>query len=170
MKEITLTQGMVALVDDEDFEWLNQWKWCVNKKTYAKRAIYKNGEIQILLMHRDIMNAQKGMQVDHIDHNCLNNQKSNLRLCNNSQNQMNCNTKGGKSKYKGVVLKIKNRSQTLKNGKIKTYYYSKPFYAQITVNSKKKFLGYFKTEMQAAIAYDEAAVKYFGEFANLNFK
>jgi len=109
MKEIQLSKigkykGMYkVLVDDEDFEYLNQFNWHVGKvrgNNYAKRTIHSN-PIKSVKMHRAIMNAPINMQVDHIDHNGLNNQKSNLRLCVNKENA--CNRKSiGKSKYLGV--------------------------------------------------------------------
>ena len=163
MKEIKLTQGYVALVDVDDFEFLNQFKWHVRDgnghNKYAIKNISVNNERIACRMHRVIMEAPKGVEVDHIDHNGLNNQKSNLRLCSTSQNAMNRKARGS-SKYLGVyIVKIK--------GKNKTYEY---FKAQINTNGKYKSLGYFKSEEIAAKTYDEAAKNYHGEFANLNFK
>ena len=89
MKEIILTQGQVALVDDEDFEYLNQWKWCAikSRKTYyTTRTIYIPCKMTVI-MHRIIMNTPLDMTVDHIDHNGLNNQKYNLRICTNLKMQ-----------------------------------------------------------------------------------
>ena len=102
-------------------------------------------------MHREIMNTSKGLQVDHIDHNGLNNQRSNLRNCTASQNRMNkiCTSRSG---YKGV---------SLNEGLIQS---------RIKINGNTRHLGYFKTKELAAKAYDIAAKKYQGEFANLNFK
>lgn len=158
MKEIKLTQGQVALVDDEDYEYLNQWKWCANRSIggyYAVRTDKQKADQkrETICMHRLILNAPKGLQVDHINHNTLDNTKQNLRICTNSQNQMN-RSPCGKSKYLGV-----------------TYYRNNTcLRASIKANNKSIHLGYFKTEEEAAHAYDEAAKKYFGEFANLNFK
>jgi hypothetical protein len=105
-------------------------------------------------MHRVIMNAPSGMLVDHRDGNGLNNQKSNLRICNRKQNQqnrpMNSNNKSG---YKGVCWN--KRSNKWRSG--------------IRVDNKDIFLGSFFCLVKAAKAYDEAAKKYFGEFAYLNF-
>ena len=154
MKEIKLTQGQVALVDDEDYDFLNQWKWYAHKGRkdglfYAGKR--NNGDIKQIWMHRLIMNTSRGLTVDHIDHNGLNNQKCNLRNCSMSQNKMNV-TPIGLSKFLGVHPR---------NDK---------YVAQIKVNGKKIYIGTFKTEEDAAHAYDNAAKKYFGEFANLNFK
>jgi len=151
MKEIKLTQGFVTQVDDEDYEYLNQWKWCTQKDRnnyYAVRSIKK----KLKKMSRIIINAPDGMQVDHIDHNGLNNQKYNLRICTNSQNCMN-RRPYGKSKYLGVVI---DKGKYIR--------------ARIKVNGKLINLGTFETEENAAKIRDEASIKYFGEFANLNLK
>jgi hypothetical protein len=147
MKEIPLTKGLFTQVDDEDFEYLNQYHWRLGTKGYAESDI--NGKTTG--MHRLILNAPKGSEVDHKDHNKLNNQKYNIRICTTSQNQQN-KIPRGTSKYLGVKI-VK--------GKIK---------AAIKVNNKYIHLGTFKTEKQAAFVYDNAAKKYHGEFANLNFK
>jgi len=157
MKEIKLTKGQIALVDDEDYDYLNQWKWFVigvERFYYAgRRAPNKN---KIIKMHRLILNAPANKFVDH---NGLNNQKCNLRLCTNSENQMNCRIRDNR-KYKGV------RHASFINGG-KRYEYIK---AGIQINGKHIRLGYFKTEEAAARAYDSKAKEIFGQFANLNFK
>jgi len=150
MKEIQLTQGKVALVDDEDFEYLSQWKWYAYK---SNSTFYVEREYigKAIKMHRLLMNTPNGMLVDHIDHNGLNNQKSNLRNCTHGQNMQN-RRPYGKSKYKGVIFS-QNR-----------------FRAQITLGKRNLYLGRYKSEIEAAKAYDEVAKKHYGEFANLNFK
>lgn len=153
MKEIILTQGKVALVDDEDFEWLNKVKWHARKGPatyYAARGVNTKGKIKIILMHRVIMNAPKGMQVDHKDRNGLNCQKSNMRNCTHGQNQMN-KVGWGASRYKGVSFWQRGRGKVLIKAKI-----------------KKEYLGLFPTEEAAALAYNERAKELFGEFAKLN--
>jgi len=91
MKEIKLTRGMVALVDDDDYEWISQWEWIVRERKeglyYALR--YDMINRKRVLMHRIIMNTPPYMQVDHIDHNGLNNQKDNLRNCSHAENMCN---------------------------------------------------------------------------------
>jgi len=160
MKEIKLTQGKVTLVDDEDYEWLNQWNWYVYKnksenstRHYAARR-RKNGR-NMIQMHREIMKTPRGMMVDHIDHDGLNNQKYNLRNCFNFQNGKN-RKPTGKSKYIGV-----------------NYYYDKNGKEYIRAccrfNGKSNYLGTFDTEEDAALARDIMALKYHGRFANLNF-
>jgi hypothetical protein len=158
MKEIKLTQGKVTLIDDEDYDYLSQWKWFAQKDGhtyYAKRNLRSKGVHTYPIMHRVIMNTPKGMEVDHIDHNGLNNQKSNLRNCTRSQNQMNVKP-GGESKYLGVYYDKKGKYKYIR--------------AMIRINNKNIYLGVFSTEIEAARVYDAVAKKYKGEFANLNFK
>jgi hypothetical protein len=157
MKEIQLTQGYVALVDDEDFERINQHKWCVMKTSrgglYAKRALWENKKCFSLLMHVEILGTRNTkVQIDHIKGNGLNNQKSNLRPCTFSQNQMNSRKKTGKtSRFKGVHIGYKGK-----------------FYARIKLNYKEIRIGSFETEILAAMAYNEFAKRLYGEFASLN--
>jgi hypothetical protein len=157
MKQISLTKDQFALVDDEDFEWLNQWKWCANKfqnRWYAYRGT-KKPKMHTILMHRFIMGATKGQEIDHKDGNGLNNTRNNLRFCEHYQNLFN--KKGNiisVSKYKGVSLHRRD----------------KLWRARIQINGKQRTIGYFKDEKKAAEAYDIEARKYFGEFAFLNFK
>jgi len=172
MKEITLSQGKVAIVDDEDYEWLNKWKWNVVKRPhtyYAVRHDYslgKHNPIHIA-MHRLILGiTDKKLLADHIDRNGLNNQRNNLRVATKHQNSMNCSKKqkNGLSKFLGVSV----ITQKLKSGTKKIWV------ASIRVKYKYKYLGWFpftnEGEIEAAKAYDEGAKKYFKEFANLNFK
>lgn len=165
MKEIQLTKGKVALVDDEDYEHLNKFKWHAldSKHTfYADRRITINGKRVHISMHRFLLDAGTGDMVDHKDRNGLNNQRHNLRFCTCSQNNVN-RSASGISKYRGVSLKTKKAIS--KSGELKFYTY---WSAAIQVNGKVKHLGYFKKEDVAAIAYNNAAIKQYGEFANLN--
>lgn len=165
MKEIKLSLGKVAIVDDEDFEMLNRFKWhaCKSKQTfYAERFEYGNGSRIRIKMHRLLTGAKKNELVDHKDHNGLNNQKSNLRVCDYSQNNAN-KAAYGVSKYRGVSLKIVTYRS--KSGELKTYNYWK---AEIFSDDKVRFLGYFKSEIEAARRYNEEAKKVHCEFANLN--
>jgi hypothetical protein len=154
MKEIKLTQNKVALVDDADFEYLNQWKWYATykrNKWYARRTT--SNPRMTIHMHRVIMKTPSNLEVDHIDHDSLNNQKHNLRNCSNIQNQRNQrNQIGCSSKYKGVSF---NRL----TGKWEAY---------INVNCRRIYLGLHKTELEAAKKYNDNAILHFGEFANIN--
>ena len=153
-KEILLTQGKVTLVDDENFEFLNQWKW-YHHQGYACRALHRiNHKQPHIFMHRVIINTPLGMETDHINQNRLDNRKENLRACTGTQNAHNkkidsLNTSG----YKGVCW----------------HKYVKKWVAQIGINKTRKHIGYFNTAEDAARAYDELAKIHYGEFANLNF-
>lgn len=154
MKEIQLTRGKVALVDDEDFEWLNQWKWHVSKYGYAMRHfILQDGKRTKKYMHRQILELEKGdgKFVDHIDGNILNFCRSNLRICSKPENNRNqCIRKNNTSGFKGVCWHKASRK----------------WMAHITGNGNYQYLGLFHTPEAAYAAYCEAALKQHGEFAN----
>lgn len=159
MKELILVGGFKTFVDDEDYEYLNQWRWfhVKNKKwstSYVLRHDRVNGIRKSTMMHRVIMcvlNAGRAVYVDHKDHNGLNNQKSNLRICSNKQNQANFIYKPrGLSKYVGVWRDRKR------------------WRASIRINGKKTNIGSFHTEIEAAKCYNEHAIKHRGKFATLN--
>ena len=151
MKEIKLTKGFVAQVDDEDYEYLNQWKWYVYIDRIYHYAIRTESKSRKRIkMHRVILNAPDNIFVDHIDHDGLNNQRRNIRLCTNTQNQWNM--KGRRNGHKGVS---------------KEKYC---FRAAIKYQGKTIHLGSFRTESEAAQAYDIKAKELFGEFALLNFR
>ncbi len=156
MKEIKLTQGKVALVDDEDFEELNKFKWCARKDRNTYYAVRRNKELKIgnIQMHREILKVKdKTLLVDHRDHDGLNNQKNNLRVATAAGNSKNRQSrKGSASKYLGVYWAVNNNK----------------WLASIRNNGKNIYLGYFINELDAAIAYNIAAVEIHGEFANLN--
>lgn len=161
MSVIQLTQGQCAVVDDEDLErisirrWYAQW----NPHTKTFRAICHSVKSDdrypaTLFMHREVIRAPSGLVVDHINHDTLDNRKSNLRLCSVHCNSMNKRILPSKSGFKGVHY--------LPEGRVKKWS------AVICFNRKNMTLGYFMTPEEAAERYDEAAVKYFGEFARTN--
>lgn len=153
MKEIKLTQGKVAMVDDEDYQYLNGFKWYASKAGnvfYAMKAITVDGKRKTQYMHNVILN---GKGIDHIDRNGCNNQKSNLRFCTQSENGMNrTKMENASSIFKGVCF---NKS-------------AKKWMVRIQINSKVIYLGLFASEIEAAKAYNAKAIELFGEFANLN--
>ena len=159
MKRIPLTKGQFALVDNEDFNKLSKHRWFAQKRKHDNYVAIRGCKCPLvrqshsILMHRQIMLCPLGLQIDHIDHNTLNNQKANLRICTNQQNSMNQRRRKGTSKYKGVSWSKEKQK----------------WYSCIKVNYKTKFLGRFNSEAKAAKEYDIAAKEYFGEFAYLNF-
>lgn len=148
-------RGKFAIVDDEDYEWLNQWGWHCNSEDYVIRCVtvskYKQKTIR---MHRLILNTPNDMRSDHKDLNTLNNQRHNLRICTSSQNRMNTKKVQNKSsKYKGVSW----------------YKGTKTWFSRISLNKKLIYLGQFKDEIAAAKTYDKKATELFGKFVRLNF-
>lgn len=158
MKEIQLTKGKIAIVDDEDYEWLNEWKWFYDSYGYARRGQYnkKTKNIKSIRMHRTIIDAKDGELVDHINRDRLDNRKSNLRICDWSLNSRNRKiSKNNTSGYRGVYFD--DSSRVIKKWKV-----------IIRLNNKRIYIGRFKTKTEAAKAYNDAAVKYFGEVDVLN--
>jgi len=160
-RRIPLTQGKYAIVDPEDYERLSKHKWHANKggaTFYAARwAPRKRGKnLTLIYMHRQVLNNPDSDFIDHINHNGRDNRKANLRPATRAQNNYNRKKydNNSYSKYKGVSFKQKKQIWT----------------AQIGLNNKMMFLGYFKKEIDAAKAYDAAARKYHKEFAVTNFK
>ena len=152
MKKVYLTKGGITLVDDQDYEKVNAYKWFRKKNNYGgEMAMTTNGPKEYL--HRLIMDPPKGMNVDHINGNGLDNRRANLRICTPAENSRNSkiysnNTSG----FKGL---------TWHKG-------SKKWTVRITKNYKRVHVGYFTDVIEAAQAYNLAATKYFGEFAKLN--
>ena len=152
-KLIPLTRGKFAIVDDGDFEWLNRRKWRYDGR-YAVRSIWKNGKDKTTYMHRIILNTPPGLQSDHMSGDRLDNRRCNLRICTSSQHHANRRKQPGyTSQYKGVRWSAKWNK----------------WRAQIYCGGKSLHLGGFDEEYAAARAYDIAAIRYFGEFARLNF-
>jgi hypothetical protein len=158
MKLIPLTQGQFAIIDNDDFERVNQFKWYANKAPntfYANRQVQINRKRQTIHLHRFILNLDTKFLVDHVDGNGLNNQKSNLRTCTNQENSRNKRlSKKGTSSFKGVHYDKK---------------YDK-FEAQIKINYNSNFIGYNTDELICAKFYDAVARFYFKEFAKCNFE
>lgn len=147
---IPLSRDVFALVDPEDFEELSQYKWSAirsGRKFYAIRR--EKG--RTILMHRQIMKARRGTQVDHKDGDGLNNHRENLRSCTSQQNHANVRSYRGSSRFVGV-WRTGNKWQ-----------------AGITCRGKRYHLGLFDDEIEAAKARDRKAWELLGEFAYLNF-
>ena len=146
MKEIQLTQGKSTIVDDEDFPYLNQFKW-YHAQGYA--AIKRND--RVVRLHKLILNIPKNYEIDHKNNDKLDNRKENLRICTHAQNvknrSLNSNNTSG---YKGVDFsKIAGKWR-----------------ARINLNGKSISLGYFRNKLEATFAYKQGAFKYHKEFAN----
>jgi hypothetical protein len=154
-KEIPLSKGKVALVDDEDYELLHEHRWHMMSTGYAarNRSLKQYTQPGLILMHRVIVGAKKGQYVDHVNGDKLDNRRSNLRICTQSQNSANRrldsnNTSGAKG-----VSWCKERQK---------------WQVHIRVKGKQLNLGRYDDFSEACAAYDAAAIKYFGEFARTN--
>lgn len=154
-KEIQLGSGQIVIVDEADYDWLSRYNWTRSGPKIGKNYATSTVEKKRVYMHRLILGAKTGEQVDHINGDALDNRRANLRLCTKQQNTANSglpstNTSG----LKGASFdRTKNR-----------------WASRIGVNGKYLHLGRFKTKEEAALAYDKAAVEHFGEFALTNAK
>jgi hypothetical protein len=149
MKQIILKRGEIALVDDEDFERINQFEWTKTSRGYARR--YVKGGVAIV-MHREVLGLSHDDEriADHINGNRLDNTRANLRACTKAQNCLNrALQKNSKSGYRGVCL----------------HKQSGKWQAGINFNGKAIYLGLFQTPEEASDAYKQAAIRLHGEFA-----
>jgi hypothetical protein len=156
LKQITLTQGKITLVDDADFESLSIYKCHALRGRWNKGTWYARANVggKQILLHRLILgDPPPGMEVDHIDGDGLNNQRSNLRFCTKSENMQNRKLqRNNTSGYRGVVF----------------HKPTKKWQATISFQGKTRWLGLFVLPEEAAAAYDREASRLFGEFARLN--
>lgn len=149
---VQLGGGMTAVIDKEDIPLIKNKTWTLNSRGYAQTATMVNGRLHSEYMHRLIMGHPK-KNVDHINRNKTDNRKSNLRLIKQALNVLNVGAnKNSTSKYKGVS---KKKTDNL-------------YCARIQIKGKTKKLGYFKTEEEAASAYNKASKKYHGKYGYLN--
>jgi hypothetical protein len=159
MRVIDLTRGLQTVVSDRDFNWLSQWSWyALNNgcgKFYAARDVRVNGVRKTILMHREILCVAGHLDGEHRNGDSLDNQRSNLRPATRTQNHANRKRlpEGKSSQFRGVSFSKSCGRWT----------------AQISIGNRKKHLGLFRDESLAAKAYDAAAIKQFGSFANPNF-
>lgn len=154
MREILLTQGKVAIVDDEDYTKLSLHNWYVDKRGYIKTSIWNpiTKKQRHLTMSRAILNAKIGSIVDYIDGNKLNNTRENLRVVTQQQNLWSQKPRKSKSGYRGVQWMPAQ----------------KKWRATITFNGKGYYLGIYSTSEDAAAVYNSKALEFFGEYARLN--
>ena len=158
VKEIQLTRGKVALVDDADYDLVNSYKWFAYKSYrntyYACRSVTLNGKKTIVSMHGFLMNTPKGMETDHKDADGLNNQRNNIRVCTHAENQHN------------QCVQARNKSSLFKG--VSWMKRQKRWRARIKIDKKFIYLGSFTDEIDAAQAYDDAANALFGDYAKPN--
>lgn len=166
MKLLSLTRGKFAMVDDEDYQYLNQFNWSYNPRKrdkyehtsgYAQRAVYINGKQSIMFLHREVMKCSigDGKIIDIINDNGLDCQKKNLRFSNESGYKKSRRS-SGTSKYLGVSIGRINKKKQIK------------WRADIKTGKGQVYLGSFESEIDAARAYNKAAITHHKEFAKLN--
>ena len=148
---ISKGQEYRVLVDVTSISKIQEYTWNIDVNGYVYSSLFKNGKHKKLYLHRMLLQVS-GSLVDHIDHNRLNNCLSNLRVCSSAENNRNRLSIQGSSKYKGVSFCKKE----------------KRWYAYITLHNKKKHIGIFDCEKEAAEAYNAKALEFFGDFACLN--
>lgn len=154
---VPLTKGKYAFIDIEDYDLVSEHSWHAslaksNNSYYAKTNVRINGKQRSMSMHKLLMNPKKGMVVDHINGNTLDNRRCNLRICTQADNAKNSKTpKSNTSGYKGIVKKSSTRWQAI-----------------ITSDGKRINLGSFPTPEEAYAAYCKAALELHGEFARLS--
>lgn len=153
MKQIPLSQGKVALVDDEDFEKVNKYRWRFGCKDYAVRGsgTSAKGNYRTHYMHRVILNAPENLQIDHKNRNKLDNRKDNLRLATNAQNQTNSLRKlcFKTSRFKGVSWSKQKHKWEVR----------------LSVDGKRIYAGRYTDEHEAARVYSALARHHYKEFA-----
>lgn len=158
-KELVLSQGLVAIVDDWQYERASQWKWHAQRGKgtwYAARSEWHPPHKKKIYLHAFLTSAPHGSKVDHIDGNGLNCTDHNLRVCSNAQNMRN---RGKNSNNTSGFKGVKHNKGSKQN----------PWQAEIWVDGECAYLGTYRTAEEAAAAYDRAAIAMHGEFAKLNF-
>jgi hypothetical protein len=152
-REIPLTRGLVALIDDEDYDLVSGYKWrAILNGSYSKTFYAATGNTpNFQLMHTLILPVGPGLEVDHKDRNGLNNTRANLRPATRGQNMANRSYPVGVTGFRGVSMK---RSR---------------YRATLMVGRKQVVVGYYECAIEAAVAYDRASLAANGEFASLNF-
>lgn len=159
MKTLALNRGLVAMVDDSDYEVISAYHWYFNGKYVVRNIWVKPNKYTTGYLHRMIMAPSDGLQVDHVNRNTLDNRRCNLRIVTASQNQMNRPVQ--KNNYSGI--KGVFRKRTVVRGREYVYWA-----AYIHKDKTSMYLGLFKTKELAGDAYNEAAKRLHGEFACIN--
>ena len=158
MKTLPLTRGLITQVDDEDFEQLSRFKWSAllgkTSGPYAVRGVLTSGKSRLIMMHRELLAAPPGMQVDHINRDPLDNRRANLRLATAGQNYANGTRALPTSGFRGVEYQPRGTNK---------------FYVRTVIDGKRVHLGSFATAEEAARVASEHRRRRFGDFAAPEF-
>jgi len=163
MKLIPLTQGQIAIVDNEDYEYLMQWKWFAirhGRTHYAARHETTSSKSRLIRMHQALLPAPLGLEVDHVNHNGLDNRRRNLRLGTHAENMLNGQKRRGThSRFRGVTRRVDIAANP----------WGAYIYKRVDGRSRRIHLGHFRSEVEAALVYDRAAREDGNELRQLNF-
>ena len=151
MASVFTNSGKEILIDEEDLAWATQFTWYVTDTGYAYRSVRVAGKSKNIRMHRELLSATKGVDVDHINGNRVDNRRTNLRLCSRSNNLKNktkrrCDNRSG-------ITGVFQHKQTGK------------WAVQIQVDGKPRHVGLFATLDEAKVARKDIEAKLYGEFA-----
>ena len=152
--KIKLTKGMFTEIDEADFEYISQWKWGFGANGYAVRTVQIDGKKKTVLMHRVLLSAPKGTDVDHANQDKLDNRRNNLRLATRSQNRANTTSRARPNSELPMGVSYNPSPRT-----------RQPFMARVCRDGKSYFCGNFYTVEEAHEAYLTKKRMLFGEFA-----
>lgn len=144
--QVSLSGGIICLIDDEDWDRIKNYSWCLHADKQYVGGRVENGKM--VLLHRFIMNVSSDMKIDHINHNTFDNRKENLRICTQAQNMWNAKHRGSNTGIRGIHFRKKVGN----------------YQVDITSYGKRVYLGVYPTIEEAIIVRKTAEFKYHGDY------